>query len=85
VLCLALCASFLPTSAFARSEALDDLHDEDEESEAPLVPWIPDASNLSPSDGASASGDATTGIAKRKRRPHTKKARKRIRKRRHAA
>jgi hypothetical protein len=88
VLCATLCASFLPTGVFARSaecEATWSDGDDADDAENSLAPWLPGATSPSLSDEPS-SMDATGGLAKRKRRPRPKKARKpRIKKRRHAA
>jgi hypothetical protein len=98
VLCVTLCACFVPNLAFGLGQA-SNLHqledpsglqadqddtDSPEDSDGPGSPLAPDASTLVGSEeAAQESTDTSAAVAKRKRKPHTKRAHKRRTKKRH--
>ena len=98
-LSVTLCACFVPNLAFGLSQASNvqpfedpsalhedkDGTDAPEESDGPCSPIVPDASTLVGSeDVAQESTDTSAAIAKRKRKPHAKRAHKKRTKKRRA-
>jgi hypothetical protein len=82
---LTLSACLVPNLAFGLAEDMG-ATDAPESSDATPAPLLPNASTLAPSgDAAQVSADDSYGVAKHKRKPHAKRAKRPRKHRKHSA